>query len=199
MLDATAESTLVTGYFTGQEIKNILEFLLVDNPAHPGEYFPRASGLRFTFDPKRPQFDVVTKVELGDLDRGYTAIDITGEDQKLISLTCPMYFALILVAIPKYSKGALPLVPRNADGQPLSCKVDAVLDLRRETPDLLPPAGTIDAASISPAIGAANPVEIQEWQAIMEYLQAIPVAVEGELPIVRADARANEVRFIRVA
>lgn len=198
VLDATAGSTLVTGYFTGQEIKNILEFLLVDNPAHPGEYFPRASGLSFTYDPKRPQFDVVTQVELGDLDRGYTAVDITGQDQKLISLTCPMYFALILVAIPKYSKGALPLVPKNADGQPLASKVDAVLDLRRDTPDLLPPAGTIDAASISQAQGAANPVEIKEWQAIMEYLQAIPVAAEGELPIIRADERANEVRFIRV-
>jgi hypothetical protein len=70
--------------------------------------------------------------------------------------------------------------------------------LRRDTPDLLPPAGTIDAASISPAIGAANPVEIKEWQAIMEYLQAIPAAVDGGLPIIRADERANEVRFIRV-
>jgi hypothetical protein len=25
----------------------MLEFLLVDNPAHPGEYFPRGSGTRF--------------------------------------------------------------------------------------------------------------------------------------------------------
>jgi 5'-nucleotidase len=90
------------------------------------------------------------------------------------------------------------LVPKNADGQPLSSKVDAVLDLRRDTPDLLPPAGTIDVASISAALGAATPVEIKEWQAIMEYLQTIPVAVEGELPIIRADERANEVRFIRM-
>ena len=37
---STAGSALVTGYFTGQELKNLLEFLLVDNPAHPGETFP---------------------------------------------------------------------------------------------------------------------------------------------------------------
>jgi 5'-nucleotidase/UDP-sugar diphosphatase len=40
-VDPTAGSALVTAYFTGQEVKHLLEFLLVDNPAHPGEYFPR--------------------------------------------------------------------------------------------------------------------------------------------------------------
>ena len=40
VVDTTAGSALVTGYFTGQELKHLLEFLLVDNPAHPGEYFP---------------------------------------------------------------------------------------------------------------------------------------------------------------
>jgi hypothetical protein len=65
-------------------------------------------------------------------------------------------------------------------------------------PDLLPPVGTREAASISPATGAANPVEIKEWRAIMEHLQTIPVAVEGDPPIISADQRAIEVRFIRV-
>jgi transposase len=47
VVDPTAGSTLVTGYFTGEELKHLLEFFLVDNSAHPGEYFPRASGMRF--------------------------------------------------------------------------------------------------------------------------------------------------------
>jgi 5'-nucleotidase len=67
VVDTTAGSALVTGYFTGQELKHILEFLLVD----PGEYFPRASGMRFRYDQSRPKLDVVTAIELGDLDRGY--------------------------------------------------------------------------------------------------------------------------------
>ena len=89
VVDPTAGSTLVTGYFTGQELKNMLEFFLVDSPAHPGEYFPRASGMRFRYDPSRPQFDVVTAIEMGDLDRGYRAIDISGKDARLYSLTPP--------------------------------------------------------------------------------------------------------------
>ena len=65
VVDTTAGSALVTGYFTGQELKNLLEFLLVDNPAHPGEYFPRTSGMRFRYDQSRPKFDVVTAIEIG--------------------------------------------------------------------------------------------------------------------------------------
>ncbi len=119
VVDTTAGSTLVTGYFTGQELKHLLEFFLVDNSAHPGEYFPRVSGMRFRYDTSRPQFDVVTAIELGDLDRGYRAIDITGKDSRLYSLTCSLYVGVILAAIPKYTKGKLSLVPKNKEGQSL--------------------------------------------------------------------------------
>jgi 5'-nucleotidase len=67
VVDTTAGSTLVTGYFTGQELKNMLEFFLVDNPAHPGEYFPRASGLKLHYDLSRPKFDVVTALAIGSI------------------------------------------------------------------------------------------------------------------------------------
>ena len=106
----------MTGYFTGQDLKNLVEFFLVDSPAHPGEYFPRASGMRFRHHPSRPKFDVVTAIELGDLDRGYKAIDISGKDERLHSLTCPLMLAPIIVAIPKYTKGKLPLVPKTKTG-----------------------------------------------------------------------------------
>ena len=89
VVDPTPGSSLVTGYFTGQDLKALLEFFLVDSPAHPGEYFPRSSGMRFHYDPSRPKLDAVTAVELGDLDRGYKAIDISGKDERLYSLTCP--------------------------------------------------------------------------------------------------------------
>ncbi len=71
-----------------------------DNPAHPGEYFPRTSGMRFRYDSSRPKFDVVTAIEIGDLDNGYRAIDISGKDERLYSLTCPLMVGTILVGIP---------------------------------------------------------------------------------------------------
>jgi 5'-nucleotidase len=197
VVDPTPGSTLVTGYFTGQELKNMLEFLLVDSPAHPGEYFPRASGMRFRYDPSRPQFDVVTAIEMGDLDRGYRAIDISGKDLRLYSLTTPLMLAMILVAIPKYTKGKLPLVAKNKEGLPLTSKVEALNDPRSDTPDLLAPAGTMDRTSVATATEKGAVREIKEWQAIMDHLRSLPVKKPGELPMIPVDERAVEVRAIK--
>jgi 5'-nucleotidase len=198
VVDPTAGSALVTGYFTGQELKHLLEFLLIDSPAHPGEYFPRASGMRFRYDPSRPKFDVVTAIEVGDLDRGYRAIDIGGNDEKLYSLTCPLYHGLILVAIPEYTKGKLTLVAKNKDGQPLKTRVEALDDPRDDTPYLLPPPGTTDQASLDTVSQKGAIREIKEWQAIMDHLRGLPVTNPGELPTIPVDKRAAEIRAIKV-
>jgi 5'-nucleotidase/UDP-sugar diphosphatase len=197
VVDPTPGSTLVTGYFTGHDLKNLLEFLLIDNAAHPGEYFPRASGMRFRYDPTRPRFDVVTAIELGDLDRGYHAIDITGTDARLYSLTCPLMLGPIIVAIPKYTKGKLPLVPKKKDGTPLTSKVDALEMPPENSGYLLPPPGTTDASSVDTDTGASAGREIKEWQAIMDHLRNLPVKTKGELPVIPVDARAAEVRAIK--
>jgi 5'-nucleotidase / UDP-sugar diphosphatase len=197
VVDETAGSALVTAYFIGQELKHLLEFLLVDMPLHPGESFPRSSGMRFYYDPSRPMFDVVTAIEIGDLDRGYRAIDITGQDAQLYSLTCPLYFGKVAVAIPIYTKGKLTLVPKNKEGRPLTSRVEALDDPRHSTPYLLPPPGTVDKGSV--ATGEANGAvrEIKEWQAIMDHLRRMPVMSPGELPTIPVDERATEVRAIR--
>jgi 5'-nucleotidase / UDP-sugar diphosphatase len=197
VVDMTAGSALVTAYFTGLELKHLLEFMLVDNPAHPGEYFPRTSGMRFRYDPSRPTFDVVTAIELGDLDRGYRAIDLSGKDQRLYSLTCPLYLGKVIVAIPKYTKGKLALVPKNKKGQPLNSKTEALDDPRSGTPDLLPPSGTIDKSSVATGAGNRALREIKEWQAIMDHLRRLPVKSRGELPTIPVDERAKEVRAIK--
>ena len=197
VVDITAGSTLVTAYFTGQELKHLLEFTVVDSPAHPGEYFPRASGMRFYYDPSRKMFDVVTAIEIGDLDRGYRAIDITGKDERLYSLTCPLYLGMIMLAIPKYTKGKLTIVPKNKDGQPLKSKTEALDTPRVSTPDLLPPQGTVDKDSVATVSEKGAVREIKEWQAIMDYLRSLPVKGKGELPTISVDERAAEVRAIK--
>ena len=198
VVDPTPGSTLVTGYFTGQDLKNLLEFLLIDNPAHPGEYFPRASGMRFRYDLTRPRFDVVTAIELGDLDLGYKAIDISGKDARLYSLSCPLMLGPIIVAIPKYTKGKLALVPKKKDGTPLTSKVDALELPRQNMGYLLPPPGTTDASSVDVETGKNAGREIKEWQAIMDHIRSLPVTVKGELPVIPVDGRAAEVRAIKM-
>ncbi|HUO97490.1 MAG TPA: bifunctional UDP-sugar hydrolase/5'-nucleotidase, partial [Rhizomicrobium sp.] len=157
VIDTTAGSALVTGYFTGQELKNILEFFLVDSPAHPGEYFPRASGMRFRYDKSRPAFDVVTAIEIGDLDSGYRGIDITGKDGHLYSLTCPLMLGVILVAIPRYTKGRLALVAKNKEGRQLASKVEALEAPKENSGYLLAPPGAVDKTSVATAGGNGAP------------------------------------------
>jgi 5'-nucleotidase len=204
VLDPTAGSTLVTGWFTGADLKALLEFFLVDSPAHPGEYFPRASGLRFHYDLSRPTFDVVTAIELGDLDSGYRAIDTSGQDQRLYSLSCPLMLGMIITAIPKYTKGKLAPVAKNRQGQPLTSKVDALDDPRHSTAHLLAPRGTLDASSVATGAGEGTGTgngavrEVKEWQAIMDHLCRLPAKSQGELPVIPVDARAAEVRAIKV-
>lgn len=197
VVDRTAGSALVTAYFTGHELKNLLEFFLVDSPAHPGEYFPRASGMRFRYDKSRAAFDAVTAIELGDLDRGYNAIDMSGADGRLYSLTCPFYVGLVLVAIPKYSKGKLSLVPKNKDGQPLKSRIEALDEPRASTAQMMAPQGKVDHGSIATREGNSAVHEIKEWQAIMDHLRNLPSKNEGELPIIPVDERAAEVRAIQ--
>jgi len=197
IVDTTAGSSLVTGYLNGLELKNLLEYFLVDNPTHPGEFFPRASGMRFRYNLSRPKYDAVTTIELGDMDRGYKAIDISGKSEKLYSLTCPLMVGQFIVAIPKFSKGKLQIVAKNRKGQQLKSKVEALEDPRSSTPDLLSPTGTTDRKSI--ATGGKNKAarEIKEWQAIMDHLCTLP-AKKGELPVIPVDERAKEVRAIKV-
>ena len=121
----------------------------------------------------------------------------TGKDARLYSLTCPLYLGIILVAIPKYTKGKLTLVPKNKAGQPLTSRVEALDDPREDTPYLLPPPGTVDKSSVATGAGNGAVREIKEWQAIMDHLRSLPAKRPGELPMIPIDDRAMEVRAIK--
>ena len=82
IVDPTAGGALVTGYFSGKDLKSLMEFFLVDSPTLPGQYFPRVSGLRVYYDKSRPPYDQVTEIQLGDLESGYRGIDLTSTGRR---------------------------------------------------------------------------------------------------------------------
>jgi 5'-nucleotidase len=106
---------------------------------------------------------------------------------------------VVLVAIPKYTKGKLALAAKKKDGQPLTSQVEALETPAENSGYLLAPPGRVDHSSVATATGNGAPREIKEWQAIMDHLRSLPAKSKGELPVIPVDARAAEVRAIKAA
>jgi 5'-nucleotidase/UDP-sugar diphosphatase len=103
------------------------------------------------------------------------------------------------VAIPKYTKGKLVVVPKNKEGQLLKSRIEAIVDIPlRSTAQLMAPQGTVDKSSVAMGAGKDAVREIKEWQAIMDYLRSLPVKNADKLPVIPVDERAAEVRAIRL-
>ena len=197
IVDPTAGSAMVQAYFTGRELKNMLEFFLIDDPNHPGEYFPRVSGMRLFYDPSRPKFAQITAIEFGDLDRGYNPIDLSESDSRLYSFTCSLYVGVIIAALPRLSKGAVQLVPKKADGTPIKTRTDAVVDPQESSgPYVIHGSG--GSMETDSAVTSAAQKEVKEWQAIMDYLISLPNKNKDGISILEKDDRIREVRAIAV-
>ena len=194
--DDTAGSAMVKGYFTGYELKNLLEFFLLDDPVLPGQYFPRTSGLRFTYDPSGPKLNSIENIELGNLDDGYRPIDTSKSSERLFSFACSLYAGQILVGIPKLTGGALELVPKKKDGSPIKSGTEALVDPRSSRgPFVLGAKTSVDSGI---AVTDTSQLEIKEWQAIMDYFVKLPDKNDNGISILKMDPRAREVRAIKV-
>ena len=135
----------------------------------------------------------MTAIGLGDLARGYRAIDISGTSQELHSLACNLYFGIVLASIPRKTNGALAVAPKRKDGTPLASRVDA-LPPEQSGPYFLPPRGTVDRDEAVPDAGAAGSLEIKEWQAIINYLKSLPTKNAQGLTVLALDEHTNENR-----
>jgi 5'-nucleotidase/UDP-sugar diphosphatase len=89
-------------------------------------------------------------------------------------------------------------VPKNKEGQPFKERTELLNDPRGDTPDLLPPPGTVDKSSVDTMTEGGAVRETKEWQAIMDYIRSLPVNTQGGLPMIPVDERASEVRAIKV-
>ena len=77
------------------------------------------------------------------------------------------------------------MVAKNKDGQPLKSRAEA-LELPGEhkgRPDLVLQRGSVDPASIATETENGVVLELKEWQAIMDYLAALPKKDDEKLPI----------------
>ncbi len=166
---------LMKVWFTGSELKSIFEVLLLGYQLRGDSYYPRVSGVRFTFNNYRPPFDRVMSVEVGSVEGGYHAVDLSGADDRLYSIGGTTYVGSFTWLIDEISYGLLSATPKNQHGQP-------VADIKQSLID-----GDTDLAGVQ---------EIKSWKAIIDHLAALPDINNDGLADVVINQNSDELRII---
>lgn len=168
---------LMRVYFTPREIRQILEVLLLAYQMRDSDsYYPRVSGVKFTYNPWRMPFDRVSRIWLGDAERGYRELD--PDAPGLISLGATSYVGSFTWLIPELTYGLFEVVPKDAEGRPLAQIRDAVLDRDPDAPGIQ---------------------EYKEWQAFLDHVAALPARDAQGLALLTDQGAAAEQRMLRVA
>lgn len=168
---------LIRVYFTPREIRQILEVLLLAYQMRDSDsYYPRVSGVKFTYNPWRMPFDRVSRIWLGDAERGYRELD--PDAPGLISLGATSYVGSFTWLIPELTYGLFEVVPKDAEGRPLAQIRDAVLDRDPDAPGIQ---------------------EYKEWQAFLDHVAALPARDAQGLALLTDQGAAAEQRMLRMA
>ncbi len=174
-LDDAPGYPLIKVYVTGAELKSLLEGLLLAYQMRDSKsYYPRVSGLRFSYNPWRVPFDRVSRIELGDPSKGYTPLDLA--DQRLYSIGATSYVGSFTWLVGDLTKGLLSVQPKDAEGRPLAAIKDAIIDADPETPGVQ---------------------EYKEWQGLLDHIRSLPDIDGDGLADIPTRGVAAEQRMLR--
>src|SRR5690606_2602285 len=124
---------LIRVYFTPREIRHILEVLLLASQMRDSDsYYPRLSGLQFTYHPWRMPLHLISRIWLGDAVQGDRDLDPDG--LALLSMGAISYVGSVAWVMHQLTWGLFEVVPKDAQGRPLAYIGDAVLDRDPDTP-----------------------------------------------------------------
>lgn len=176
-LDDAPGYPLIKVYVTGQELKNLLEVLLLAYQLRESKsYYPRVSGLRFAYNPWRVPFDRVSQIELGDPLNGYTPLDLA--DTRLYSIGATSYVGSFTWLVSDLTKGLLSVQPKDAQGQPLTQLKAAIIDADPQQPGVQ---------------------EYKEWQGLLDHIRSLPDQDGDGLADIPTQGAAAEQRMRREA
>lgn len=160
---------MVSIYFTGEEVRRILEVSVLLSELMGDTYFLQASGLRMTYDPKRAVLATVPikNIPIPTTRAVLAAERYTGEgipstlaswaplnrgDEQLYHVVSDYYLAAFLPMVGDILP-SLGLVMKDQDGKPI--------------------------ADVNDAIIYRNTEEVKVWQAVLEYAASLPRNAAG--------------------
>ncbi|MCD6487191.1 MAG: bifunctional metallophosphatase/5'-nucleotidase [Syntrophobacterales bacterium] len=152
---------LISFYIYPSEIKKALEILTSIYPMKGGDYYLQISGVRFSYNPNRMFFDRVTEIWLGDEENGYSLLDYSKSNKRLIRVAADIYNATFLKVVGNFTWHFLDIFPKDRDG-------NSVADLR---------SLRVDADKQAPGIQ-----ELKEYMGVLEYVRSFPDTTGDGVP-----------------
>ena len=152
---------LISFYIYPSEIKKALEILTSIYPMKGGDYYLQISGVRFSYNPNRMLFDRVTEIWLGDEENGYSLLDYSKSNKRLIRVAADIYNATFLKVVGNFTWHFLDIFPKDRDG-------NSVADLR---------SLRVDADKQAPGIQ-----ELKEYMGVLEYVRSFPDTTGDGVP-----------------
>lgn len=147
-------------WLTGKELKSVLEILQVAYKSTPENYC-YYSGIKVGYDPDKMMLRKIKYIEIKKSDGTAKRIDFSKKDPTLYSVTANSYMLEFVGIIKKMSFGLINVVPRDAEGNPITDMKKAILDFDQT---------------------AAGIQEGKEWLALVEYLSSMKDTNSNNIP-----------------
>ena len=151
-IDGSMGYSMCKSYVTGRELKNILEAMLIAKNTS-SDYFPYWSGVHFKINTMRMPLDRIYEIELGNDKDGYRKIDLDKNPDKLYGVVANNYIMKFFGIIKSSTKGLLKVVPKMADGTPVTDFSQTRIDRDPKTPGIQ---------------------EAKEWAGLLTYASQLP-------------------------
>jgi len=173
-VDDSPGYAVVKAYFTGRDLKSVMEFLLVGYQLKGEDYFPSVSGARIHHNTHRVLFDRVVDIELGDAATGFSLAQL--DDDHLYSLAATTYIGSFLPTVADTTFGLLDAVPRNAQGKPVTDMNELLFDLDPQSQGVQ---------------------ELKAWRAVLEHFDQLPDLNGDGLSDVPVNSPLSHNRFVQ--
>ena len=142
-------------------MKKALEILTSVYPLKGGDYYLQVSGVRFSYNPNRMIFDRVTEIWLGDEEDGYSFLDYSTSNERLIRVAADIYNATFLKVVGSFTWHVMDIVPKDRNGNPIADLKTVRVDADRQTPGLQ---------------------ELKEYAGVLEYVRSFPDVTGDGVP-----------------
>jgi 5'-nucleotidase/UDP-sugar diphosphatase len=170
VLDQKPGYPLVRMYFTGKELKQILEILLFAYQTKKTmDYYPRFSGIHFLYNPYRIPLDRIFRIEVQGKE-----ID-PFDTQQLYSLATTSYVGGFLWLVDELSFGLFHVQPKDEKGKP-------ILEIREAIVNKNPSSAQIE--------------EIKEWETFLEYMTGLGDKTLEGYTILEASEEAKRIPMV---